>query len=85
MEKHEWREREEEGLVYFKATYHAGRWNLYRQPKNAEDWDEIVPIPREHWEKIRDILWRKYQRKRGTYKFIEEIDKRLAAEDEETA
>lgn len=82
MEKHEWRERGEDGLVYFKATHHAGRWHLYRQPKDAEEWEEISPIPRPHWETIRDILWRKYQRKRGSFRLLEEIDKRLAEEDE---
>ena len=83
MEKHEWRDREEEGLVYYKATHHAGRWNFYRLPKGDEDWTEVDPVPREHWETLRDILWRKYQRKRGAYRLIEEIDKRLAKDDEE--
>jgi hypothetical protein len=37
-------------------------------------------VPEELWRELRDILWRKYQRKRCPWKYIEEIDKLLGDE-----
>ena len=86
MEDHTWREKTEEGTQMYRAGHHASRWTLERMPKVGRslkddvDW-EPVEFTREHWETLRDILWRKYQRKRGSWRIIEEIDKLL--EDEE--
>ena len=43
--------------------------------------DEWEPLPEpklEHYEALRDVLWRKYQRKRLSWRFVEEMDTRLA-------
>lgn len=78
MEDHTWRERDEEGgKVYFKASHHASRWTLYRTTDDEPDWSQI-PFQRDHWVTLRDVLWRKYQRKRCPWKMIEKIDKMLA-------
>ena len=37
--------------------------------------------PREMWETLRDVLWRKYQRKRCPWELIEAIDKLLEEDD----
>ncbi len=86
MEYHTWKEKTEEGTQMYRAGYHASRWTLEHMPKVGRalkenvDW-QPVEFTREHWETLRDILWRKYQRKRGSWRIIEEIDKLL--EDDE--
>ena len=32
----------------------------------------------ENWEALRDVLWRKYQRKRLPFKHLESVDKMIA-------
>lgn len=77
MESHEWRERTEEGLRFYRANYHAGRWTFLKTLKTDPDWETVDPVPEELWRELRDILWRKYQRKRCPWKYIEDIDKLL--------
>lgn len=78
MQVHRWREQEEEGLRFYKATHHAGRWTLQSQLKNEEEWEDHDPMKREDWERLREVLFRKYQRRRCPWKFVEAIDKILA-------
>ena len=44
--------------------------------------DEVVPEPAEFteeiWQTLRDLLWRKYQRRRVAWSLIEHIDDILA-------
>lgn len=77
MESHEWRERSDEGLRFWRANLHAGHWSFATTLKTDADWEKLDPVPREIWEKLRDVLWRKYQRKRCPWKHIENIDKLL--------
>lgn len=77
MESHEWRERTEEGLRFWRANRHASRWTFQTTLKHEPDWHLIDPVPREMWEALRDILWRKYQRKRCPWEHVERIDKIL--------
>ena len=69
MEVHTWKERTEEGTLVYRACHHAGKWKLECAPKvgRAErddvEW-EHVELTRAHWVTLRDVLWRKYQRKR---------------------
>jgi hypothetical protein len=83
MQRHEWRERTEDGLRFHRAEYHSGRWQLLTQLKGDENWERKEEMTREEWMKLREILWNKYQRKRVPWEFIERIDKRLAKMDEE--
>ena len=82
MEVHTWKERTEEGTLVYRACHHAGKWKLECAPKvgRAErddvEW-EHVELTRAHWVTLRDVLWRKYQRKRCPWRFIETIDKLL--------
>ena len=77
MERHEWRERVEEGVRYFKAEHHAGRWAFFTLLKGEDDWTPIETPDVELWKLLRDLLWRKYQRKRCPWRLVEDIDKRL--------
>ena len=83
MQRHEWRERTDEGVRFFRAEYHASRWRLLTQLKGEEDWEPKEELSREDWTKLREILFNKYQRKRIPWEFVERIDKRLAEMDEE--
>lgn len=77
MQKHQWRDGLGEDQVLFRATHHAGRWELYSQLKGDEAWTHYDPIPKEHLEKLRELIWNKYQRGRCPHKFITQIDKLL--------
>jgi hypothetical protein len=77
MEAHEWREKTEEGTRYFRATYHAGGWKFQKTLKTDPDWEQIPHPDADLWLTLRDILWRRYQRKRGSWTIIEKIDKML--------
>jgi len=83
METFEWRERTDEGLRFWRATRHAGKWTFQTTLKTEPDWHPIDPVPRELWQELRDLLWRKYQRKRVPWEWIEKIDKLLEAGDDE--
>ncbi len=77
MTKHQWREDSDDEQLYFRATHHAGQWNLYSQTKEAESWTHHDPIPEELLEKLRLIIWNKYQRGRCPHKFVKQLDKML--------
>lgn len=77
MQRHQWRERDEEGVILYRADYHASRWRMSWQRKGDEDWVDCDPITVEQWRKIREILFNKYQRKRCPWEMVEKIDKML--------
>ena len=77
MQKHQWREEGEDGKRYFRATYHAGEWNLYSQMKDEDEWVHHNPISVELLEKLREVMWNKYQRGRCPHKLVSKIDKML--------
>ena len=78
MESHEWRERSEEGLRFWRATRHAGHWTFQTTLKTDPEWNPIDPVPREVWEDLRDVLWRKYQRRRASHEDVLLADQMLA-------
>ena len=77
MQRHAWREQTEEGVRFYRASHQSSSWTQQSQLKGEEDWQLHDPITREEWEKLREVLWRKYQRGRCPWKLIERIDKRL--------
>lgn len=81
MQRHTWREQTDDGIRYFRASYHAGNWTLHSQWKGDEEWTSHDPISLDEWRTLRDVLWRKYQRRRCPWKLIEKIDQIL--EDDE--
>jgi len=86
-EIHEWKENTDEGVRIYKATHHAGEWSFSASWKVRRSetplWEDIEEPGEEIWEALRDILWRKYQRRRVSWKLIEEIDKKLGRESQE--
>lgn len=87
MEAHNWREKTEEGTRYYRAEHHAGRWRLMTQLKEQrrgeDEWETLDPAPEEVWRELRDIVWRKYQRRRCPWKLVEQIDKMLGDDTQE--
>ncbi len=76
---YEWRERIEEGRVRIvRAAWDTRCWNFVQTYKDEPDWTPIVSPTLEDYESLRDFLWRKYQRKRLAYRFIELLDKKIA-------
>lgn len=77
MESHEWHEKTDDNTRYFRATVHAGRWKFQQTLKTDPDWESIPQPDAELWLRLREILYKKYQRKRGSYTVIARIDKLL--------
>lgn len=80
-ERHEWREDTEEGVRLYKAVFFAREWRFATAMKGSRrdrpEWEDIEEVTEELWEKLRDVLFRKYQRKRCSWKLIESVDKKL--------
>lgn len=82
MESHEWHERGAEGLRYFRASRHGERWTILTTLKTDPEWQRLEPesIPEEVWRALRDVVWRKYQRRRCPWERVAELDKLLGDE-----
>ncbi|MCD7798127.1 MAG: hypothetical protein LUG84_01785 [Akkermansiaceae bacterium] len=84
MESYIWKEksRGDGDVMLYRASYHGSRWKLERCPKvprsrrDEVGW-EPVAFSEEHWRTLRELLWRRYQRKKCPWEFIENIDKIL--------
>lgn len=79
MTKHEWKENTEEGLRFYRANFHGRHWTLSSRLKEEEDWTPHDPMRLEDLLLLRDVLWRKYQRRRLPYKQVEQIDRMIEA------
>jgi len=64
----------------YRAGHHGGRWTLESRLKDDEHWAPHDPITRDDWRKLRDVLWRKYRRRRCSWGLVEKIDAMLAAD-----
>jgi len=83
MERHEWSEGSGKDRRYTRANHHGGKWEIYSRLRDEEDWTRHDPVDEELWRKLRDVLWRKYQRKRCPWEMIQAIDKILGGDREE--
>ncbi|MFM8658173.1 MAG: hypothetical protein ACKOD5_13740 [Chthoniobacterales bacterium] len=55
-----------------------GRWRLQSKLKHEEDWTYFDVPMRSDLEELRDILWRKYQRRRASHEDVLLADRMLA-------
>ncbi len=79
MKKHTWHEiLDQDEVMYYEATHHAGSWKLRTTLKEDEDWVYHETISKENLLKLREILWNKYQRGRGSYSIIAKLDKQIS-------
>lgn len=83
MQRHEWHESlDEGGQRFWRANFHAGQWKLLTKTERRGGWETIMEPTVEDWERLRDTLWNKYQRKRCPYKLVKSIDKILGRTDD---
>lgn len=83
MTRHQWREQEGDEVRYWRANYHGGRFELFTKDGEDEHWQKLDPPGKEDWMALREVLWRKYQRKRCPWKLVEKVDKILGGPNEE--
>ncbi len=84
MEVFSWQARDESGRkVVYQASYFGGWWQLESAPKvgrSQRDEAEFAPadFTDEIWRDLRDLLWRKYQRRRVSWDMVRHVDDILA-------
>ena len=73
---HEWRSATPEGVRReIRAEKFGGRWRIQARIKGEETWTYYdVPLL-EDLAELRDVLWRKYQRKRLPHEDVEAIER----------
>ena len=72
---HEWRDRDEENRVRIvRAEWDGRQWNFRVTLKTEPDWHVIEKPTLDMLEALRDVLWRKYQRRRVPFKFVQRVD-----------
>ncbi len=84
MESHEWFENTDEGKVYYRANYYLnGGWTIMTTTqKRNPTWTDMNPPSQEALRELRDIVWKKYQRKRLPWARVAELDKMLGDDPE---
>lgn len=72
---HEWRDRSEDGrLRIVRAQWDSRKWSFTETYKDVPEWRMITTPVLEDYERLREVLWRKYQRKRLPWRFVEKLD-----------
>ncbi len=84
MEVFSWKAKNDEGQkVIYQASHFGGWWQLESAPKVGRALkDDVVfesaEFSEEIWGDLREILWRKYQRRRVAWIMVQNIDNILA-------
>ncbi len=78
--KHIWTERTAEGIKReVRAIKFGGVWRIQSQCKGDEEWTYHEPPRIEDLRELREVLWRKYQRRRAAYEDVVAIEKMIEA------
>jgi hypothetical protein len=81
MESHEWFETTEEGKVFYRGNYQGGKWTVMTTTqKRNPTWTDLKPPSEAVWRELRDVVWKKYQRKRCPWDRVADLDKMLGDE-----
>jgi hypothetical protein len=81
MESHEWFENTDDGKVYYRGNYQGGRWTIMTTTQKRDPtWTDVNPVTEPIWRELRDIVWKKYQRKRCPWERVADLDKILGDE-----
>jgi len=76
--QHIWKERDEDGRKReVRATKFGGEWRLQAKFADEADWTYYDRPRPEDLTALRDVLFRKYQRRRASSEDVESIDKLL--------
>jgi hypothetical protein len=82
--RHAWTERTPKGLKReIRAIKFAGRWSFDAQLRGEEGWTPIPNPSLELLQTLRDILWRKYQRRRASFEDVQGVDLLIEAASED--
>ncbi len=74
--QHIWTEKDEEGRKReVRATKFGGKWRLQAKTSDETDWTYYDRPPLEDLLKLKDIIDRKYQRRRASAEDVASIDK----------
>jgi len=77
--QHAWTHRTEDGgKREVRAVKNRGLWRLQSKLKDEENWTYHDTPVRADLEELRDILWRKYQRRRASHEDVLLADRMLA-------
>ena len=75
---HVWKERDEEGRKReVRATKFGGQWKLQAKFSDEETWTYYYPPLLEDLRSLKDIIDRKYRRRRATADDVAAVDKLL--------
>ena len=78
--KHVWTERTPEGEKReVRAVKFGGLWRVQSKLASAEAWTYHEPALLEDLVELRDLLFRKYQRRRAAYEDVTAIEKMITA------
>lgn len=77
MESHEWNEKTEEGKRFYRGNFHGNKWKILTTLQTDPDWEVLDEPSEEVWRALRDIVWKKYQRKRCPWERVASLDKIL--------
>ena len=79
MESHEWNERTDEGKRYFRGNFRAGAWIILTTTmKRNPVWETMENPDVEVWQTLREVVFKKYQRKRCPWERVAELDRIIA-------
>jgi hypothetical protein len=74
--QHIWTERDEEGRKReIRATKFGGKWRLQSKTAGESDWTYYDRPPLEDLLKLKDLIARKYQRRRASADDVASVDK----------
>ncbi|MEY4300555.1 MAG: hypothetical protein RIR25_1791 [Verrucomicrobiota bacterium] len=77
--EHGWTQRTEEGEKReVRAIKTQGRWRMQSKLRHESEWTYYESPDRADLEELREILWRKYQRRRASHEDVLLADKMLA-------
>lgn len=69
--RHAWTERDEDGIKReIRVVKHGGAWRFQSKRADQERWIYYDEPPLQELEKFREILFRKYQRRRAAYEDV---------------
>lgn len=78
--KHIWTERTEDGEKReVRAVKFGGAWRIQSQLASASEWTYHEPALLEDLIELRDVLFRKYQRRRAAYEDVVLVEKMITA------
>lgn len=77
--QHIWTEKDEEGRKReVRATKFGGKWRLQSKAADEEQWTYHEPPQLDDLLKLKDIIARKYQRRRASADDVASVDKLIA-------